>query len=89
MFDFLANKFSSVFSRLTGQHKLTDKNIDETLNKVKDSLLEADVPYDVVTAFLDEVQKEVVGKKITQSLKPGEQFIKIVYDKLVCFFRSG
>lgn len=86
MFDFLSNRFSHLFSRLTGQNRLTEQNMQETLQKVKDSLLEADVPYAVVENFLKEVSAEVVGQKVlTASLKPGEHLIKIIHDKLVAF----
>ena len=51
MFDFLSNKFANLFSRLTGQTKLTEKNIEETMQKVRDALLEADVPFGVVDTF--------------------------------------
>lgn len=86
MFDFLSNKFSNLFSRLTGQNKLTEHNMQETLQKVKDALLEADVPYQLVETFLKEVSDEVVGQKVlTASLKPGEHLIKIIHDKLVNF----
>ena len=86
MFDFLSSKFSNLFSRLTGQNKLTEQNMQETLHKVKESLLEADVPYQLVENFLKEVSDEVIGQKIlTTSLKPGEHLIKIIHDKLVAF----
>lgn len=86
MFDFLSNKFANLFSRLTGQTKLTEKNIEETMQKVRDALLEADVPFGVVDTFLKEISQEVVGQKLlTNSLKPGEHLIKIVHDKLLAF----
>lgn len=86
MFDFLSTKFSTLFSRLTGQSKLTESNMKETLQKVHDALLEADVPYKLVETFLQEVSAEVVGQKVlTASLKPGEHLIKIIHDKMVAF----
>lgn len=85
MFDFLSKKFSSIFSRLTGQDRLTEKNIDEALTKVHDALLEADVPYEVVQNFIEQVKQEVLGKKIFASLKPSEQLMKIVHDKILQF----
>jgi len=90
MFDFLSNKFSNLFSRLTGQSKLTEANIKETLQKVKDSLLEADVPYVLVETFLQEISNEVVGQKVlTATLKPGEHLIKIIHEKMVAFLGSA
>lgn len=85
MFDFLSKKFSSVFSYITGQHKLTEKNIDDTLLNVEDTLLQADVPYEVVKDFIAEVKQEVIGKKVFASLKPSELLMKIVHDKILKF----
>ena len=85
MFDFLSEKFSSLFSSLTGSGQITEKNIETVLQQVQDTLIDADVPYDAATAFLHEVKTEVVGKKIATALKPSEQFVKIVHDKLLYF----
>lgn len=85
MFDLLSQKFSSIFSYLSGNNKLSQKNIAESLTKIQEALLEADVPYDVVKAFSQELEQEVIGKKVIQSLKPSELFTKIVYDKIVHF----
>lgn len=89
MFDFLTEKFSSVFSRLTGRSHLTESNIQESLQKVTDALLEADVPYDVVTAFITQLKDEVVGQKVLKKVNPGEQFIKLVHERLVAFLGGG
>ncbi len=85
MFDFLANKFSSVFSYVTGQKFLSEKNVNETFQKVHDTLLEADVPFHVVQKFINEVKDELLGQKILQSVSAGEQFAKIMHEKLVAF----
>ena len=76
MFDFLSQKFSSIFSHFKGESKLTEANIQEALAKVHDALLEADVPYDVVEKFSQEISKEVVGTKLTASLRPSEMLLK-------------
>ena len=75
MFDFLSQKFSSIFSRLTG--RLTPENVEETLTKLQDALLEADVPYDVVQTFMAEVRKDTP--------KTSEMLIKQVHDKMTTF----
>ena len=85
MFDFLSQKISSIFTKLTGQDRLTESNIDEALTKVHDSLLEADVPYNVVEQFMHEIKQEVLGQKLYAALKPAELLMKIVHDKLVYF----
>ncbi len=85
MFDFLTKKFSGIFSALTGKNRLTEKNLEETLEKVQDSLLEADVPYELVQQFIEGVKKEVIGQKVFAAMDPSEQFIKVVYDRMLNF----
>ncbi len=85
MFDFLSQKFSSIFSRLKEQSTLTEANMQEALSKVRDALLEADVPYEVIEQFTQEVKAEAVGKKVTASLRPSEMLLKVVHDKLLQF----
>jgi len=85
MFDFLSQKFSGVLSWLKDRGRLTEENIEQAINQVRDALLEADVPYEIVDAFLNQIKDEVVGKKVQQALNPGQQLIKIVHDKLLSF----
>lgn len=85
MFDFLSDKFSSVFSSLTGQAQLTEKNIDEAMLKIKEALLQADVPYDLVEKFSQDVSKAAVGQRVIKSVKPSEQFMKLVHDEMLKF----
>lgn len=89
MFDFLTQKFSNAFTFLTGKDRLTEKNIEETLNKIRESLLDADVPYEVTDQFIAEVKTEALGKKVLSSISPAEMLMKIVYEKLSVFLGSG
>ncbi len=85
MFDFLSQKFSSLFSVLGDSKKLTEQNIQETLDSVEQALLEADVPYGVVQTFIASVKQDVVGQKIVNTLKPAEQLMMVVQRKTVEF----
>ncbi len=85
MFDFLSKKFSGVLGWLKGKGSLTEKNVEDALNQVKDALLEADVPFELVETFLNQIKTEAVGKKLTSTLNAGQQLIKIVHDKLLNF----
>lgn len=85
MFDFLSNKFSSIFSQITGKGKLTESDIEQVLTQVKEALIEADVPLALVQTFCDDIKKEVTGQKVLASLKPSEHLIKVVHDKLKSF----
>jgi len=82
MFNFLTQQISGLFATLTGKNKLTNDNIDTVLISIKDSLLQADVPYQVVEQLVEEIRAEVIGKKVLGALNPGEQFIKIFHDRL-------
>ena len=89
MFDFLSSKFSTIFTALRGEKRLTQEVADQTLEGVKDALIEADVPYGVIQDFIAEIKKEIEGKKLIGSLRPQEQLMKIVHDKLVHFLSGG
>ncbi|MDH7500164.1 MAG: signal recognition particle protein [candidate division NC10 bacterium] len=83
MFESLAEKFEKIFRKLRGYGRLTEENIGEALREVRLALLEADVHFRVVKEFLEEVKKEAIGREVLESLTPGQQVIKVVYDRLV------
>lgn len=85
MFDFLSQKFSGVLSWLRDKGRLTEENISEALTQVHAALIEADVPYNIVEEFLNQIKSEVIESKIKTKLNPGHQLIKIVHDKLLSF----
>lgn len=85
MFDFLSNKFSSIFSQFGKNKKFTSENISEVLKSIEDALLEADVPYALVRSFIESIRADVLGKDILKSVKPADQLLKIVHDQLVAF----
>lgn len=85
MFDFLSQKFSSLFSGLGDAKKLTEQNIQEALETVQEALLEADVPYAVVQTFIASVKNDAVGQKVMGALKPAEQLMMVVRSKIVEF----
>jgi signal recognition particle subunit SRP54 len=68
--------------KVRGQGRLTETNIDDSLKEVKMALLEADVNFRVVKAFLKSVKSRAIGEEVQGSLTPGQQFIKIVNDEL-------
>jgi signal recognition particle subunit SRP54 len=82
MFENLSDKLDSVFKKLRGHGRLTEKNIDEGLKEVRMALLEADVHYRVVKDFIAEVRERALGQEVMDSLTPGQQVVKIVNEKL-------
>lgn len=82
MFDQITERFDTVLRNLRGLGKITDKNIQETAREIRRILLEADVNFQVTRDFVKRVQERSAGTKVLKSVKPGEQFIKIIHDEL-------
>ena len=82
MFENLSDKLESVFKKLKGQGKLTEKNIEEGLREVRIALLEADVHFRVVKRFIADVRAKALGQEVLTSLTPGQQVVKVVNEQL-------
>ena len=82
MFENLSQKLTTTLRKVRGQGRLTETNIDDSLKEVKMALLEADVNFRVVKAFLKSVKSRAIGEEVQSSLTPGQKFIKIVNDEL-------
>jgi signal recognition particle subunit SRP54 len=83
MFDSLSTRLQSIFDRLGGHGRLTPDNIQEALREVRVALLEADVNFKVVKAFMERVREKAVGQDVLKSLTPAQQVVKVVHDELV------
>jgi len=82
MFNKLINGFNSLFAKLQKQGTINEKNIDSVFEEIRLSLLEADVHYDAVTKFLEDVKQKAVGQKIHKALSPQQQLLKILQESL-------
>jgi signal recognition particle subunit SRP54 len=83
MFDSLSTRLQNVFDRLGSRGRLTEDNIQEALREVRVALLEADVNFKVVRAFIDRVKEKAVGHEVLSSLTPAQQVVKVVHTELV------
>jgi signal recognition particle subunit SRP54 len=82
MFENLTDRLSHTLRSITGKATLSEENIEEALRDVRKALLEADVALPVVKGFVEQVKQRAIGQEVSQSLSPGQQFIKIVQDEL-------
>lgn len=82
MFESLSDKLQNITRKLRGQARITEKDLKEMLREVKLALLEADVNYLVVKAFIKSVEEKALGEDVMKSLTPGQQVVKIVRDEL-------
>lgn len=85
MFNFshLSDSLHKVIKNLTGQGRLTEANIQDTLREIRIALLNADVALPVAKAFIEHIQTKALGKEVIESLKPGDVLVKLVHDELV------
>ncbi|MDR0290444.1 MAG: signal recognition particle protein [Treponema sp.] len=85
MFDKLTQKVSDALRFVAGKSTISEKNIEDAVDAIKMALLEADVNLRVVRRFVNSTIEEAKGEKVLRAVDPGQQFVKIVHDKLVSY----
>lgn len=83
LFEGLSSKLQNTIKRLRGAGRVTEKDVKEIMREIKLALLEADVNFKVVKDFINKVSERAVGQEVLESLSPGQQVIKIVYEELI------
>lgn len=83
MFQELSQKIDKALKRITGQGKITESNISDTMREIRRILLDADVNFKVTKDFIEKVSQKAMGKEVLTSITPGQLITKIVYDELV------
>jgi signal recognition particle subunit SRP54 len=86
MFDSLSSRLQDVFQSLRGEVRLTPEHVETALREIRLALLEADVNFKVVKAFIDRVRDKATDQEVLKSLSPGQQVTKIVRDELLALF---
>jgi len=83
MFETLQNSLMSAIKSLRGKGKLSESNMREGLELVRQSLLEADVSLPVVKDFIARISERALGEAVLRLLDPTEQLVKIVHEELI------
>ena len=86
MFDSLSTRIQDAFKSLRGEVRLTPEHVETALREIRLALLEADVNFKVVKAFIDRVRDRAMDQAVLRSLTPGQQVISIVRDELLALF---
>lgn len=81
-FEGLSDRLQEVFRKLRGKGKISEDDVKVAMREVRLALLEADVNYKVVKKFVATVSERAVGQEVLQSVTPGQQIVKIVYDEM-------
>ena len=91
MFDVVAKGFRDVRNKFEGKSEITEENIDEAIQQIRMSMLEADVNFRIVKSFIKRVKEKALGevvrvkvgkKEKKLDVSPGDHFIKICHDEL-------
>lgn len=83
MFERLSEGFSAALRKISGQGTISESNIRDAVGEVRTALLEADVSLPVVNEFCEDVVRTSLGRDVTKSLRPGQEFIGVVHQRLV------
>jgi signal recognition particle subunit SRP54 len=83
MFESLTTRLQTVFQRLRGRGRLSEKDVADACREIRFALLEADVSSRVAQEFIQQVSARAVGQEVMQSLTPGQQVVKIVNEELI------
>ncbi len=83
MLEKITSTFSGIVKKISGKSTITEKNIEDAVEEIKMALLEADVNLRVVRRFVNSTIEEAKGEKVLRAVDPGQQFTKIIYDKMV------
>lgn len=86
MFDSLSTRIQDVFKTIRGESRLTPEHVETALREIRLALIEADVNFKVVKAFIDRVRDQAMDQAVLRSLTPGQQVTKIVRDQLLALF---
>src|SRR5262245_14234976 len=92
MFDSLSGRLQDVFKSFRGETRLTPENIEAALREIRLALLEADVNFKVVKAFVDRVRDRArdaatgQGGDVLRGLAPTQQVVRIVRDEMLALF---
>lgn len=83
MFEYMGDRLSKAIKNIRGMGKITEENINDAMREIRMALLEADVNYQVVKEFVNNVKEKALGLDVGKNLKPDELFIKLVKDELI------
>ncbi|MBA3297045.1 MAG: signal recognition particle protein [Acidobacteria bacterium] len=89
MFESLSDRLQGVFRTLRGEARLTEEIVEAALREIRMALLEADVNFKVVKAFIDRVRDKAVDQAVLNSLTPVQQVVRIVRDEMLALFGAS
>jgi signal recognition particle subunit SRP54 len=88
MFENIQTRLEGAIKRIRGQAKITEENIEEGLEEVRNALLDADVNFQVAKKFIEDVKQKALGQDVKGKITPGQLIVKIIHDEMVTLMGS-
>ena len=82
MFDALSDKLQATLGDVRQRGALTEDDVKAAMREIRLALLEADVNFNVVKQFTNDVREKALGEDVLKRVDPGQQVVKIVNDEL-------
>jgi signal recognition particle subunit SRP54 len=83
MFESLSDRLESAFKVLSGNSKITELNVAESIKEIRRALVGADVNYKIAKEFTDRIKDKALGtENVLKNVNPGQLMVKIVADEL-------
>jgi signal recognition particle subunit SRP54 len=83
MFESLSDRLDGAFKILSGNNRITELNVAESIKEIRRALVGADVNYKIAKDFTDRVKDKAMGtENVLKSVSPGQLMVKIVMDEL-------
>ncbi len=82
MLENLSERLQGIFSGLRSKGRLTEDDINAAMREIRLALLEADVNFKVVKAFVSRTKERCLTAEVLDSLTPAQNVVKIVLDEL-------
>jgi len=89
VFDTLADRMQTALAGLGRKTRLDEEAVSKAMREVRLALLEADVNFEVVKAFVAGVKARALGEDVLKGLEPGQQVVKIVHEELTRLMGAG
>ncbi|MDO4290218.1 MAG: signal recognition particle protein [Eggerthellaceae bacterium] len=82
MLENLSERLQGIFSGLKSKGRLTEEDINVAMREIRLALLEADVNFKVVKAFVARTKERCLATEVLDSLTPAQNVVKVVLDEL-------
>lgn len=82
MFETLTSALHSLSSHIFKTPRISEKDFESMLEKMRDTLLGADIPQSLVSSILVSIKTKLVGQRLTQNAKAAEHISHALFQEV-------